>query len=251
MSSVLIRRMLAVSVMVMALLALAVPASAVATLTTVSVSCTSVTVSGTNQFSNGNDFSTLTITANGVTVYESSPFEFNPFEIDATIPLDLAPGLYDIVVTWDISPDSDYYVTTIACAEEPVEPLFGQICFGAGEVAAAVYIYPEEFEIYSIANDNGLLSIRLTSEALYTSPFSRGGDTLIAEAETVLPITLSRQSNGNFRVLVGPEPRENKVYECVFNAICSRTRSWVVGYEPSTMLDLSTCGQSLIENSLE
>jgi hypothetical protein len=243
MNAPLIRRIVVVATVLMAILASALPAAAAATTTNFIATCTSVTYSGTNDSSGGNDFSTLTISANGEQIYESQPFDFSPFEIDAVIPITLEPGTYVIEVLWDILPaGSAFATTTIVCGEdepvEPVAPLSGAICFGPGEVAAAVYIYPEEFEIYSIADDKGLLSIRLTNEELYTSP--RGS--VIAEANTVLPIALSRQSDGNFRVLVGPEPREGKLYECVFNVVCSRTRSWLPGSAPSGAIDLSTCG---------
>jgi len=118
---------------------------------------------------------------------------------------------------------------------------YGGFCFASGEVASAVYLYTDGLEIYSIANDVGVLSISLSKQALYGFAPDSAGDVVIATADDVLATTLYRQTDGNFRVVVGPEPLEGKTYECVFNVVCSKTRSWLTGQAPSSPLDLSTC----------
>lgn len=195
-----------------------------------SITCTSATMDVASQSSGGSDFGYFTVTANGVEIGsldETSPFgEDGPYTVNYT----LAAGDYTIVAEWTNQATTTETVTVdLTCGDEPVTTEYGRICFGPGEVASAIYRYPDNLYIYSIANDKGNLSIGLSMEDLFSVAPSAAGDVVIATANDVLPTTLYRQIDGNFRVVVGPEPLEGKSYECVFNVVCSKSRSWLPG----------------------
>ena len=243
-----------------------------ASLGNVSIGCSSTTMEiinpeNTNEVENG----FLTVTANGdqVAVVSTDPYGL----ITVTASYSLPDGEYLIVATWTNTSETQIVSDTLSCGAPKPSPSpsatsspmpsftpipsltpsatpmpsatpaseYGGFCFASGEVASAVYLYPDGLEIYSIANDVGVLSISLSKQALYGFAPDSAGDVVIATADDVLATTLYRQTDGNFRVVVGPEPLEGKTYECVFNVVCSKTRSWLPGQAPSSPLDLSTC----------
>lgn len=226
-SSVVSRTIIGAALMV-ALLVAVLPSQA--DLISYSITCTSATMDVVSATSGGSDFGSFTVTANGEVIgfiNETSPFgEDGPYTVTYTLPA----GDYTIVATWTNDSTTTETVTVdLSCAGEPVVTEYGRICFGPGEVASAVYLYPDRLNIYSIANDEGNLSIAISTDDLFSVAPDPAGDVVIATANDVLPTTLYRQIDGNFRVVVGPEPLESKSYECVFNVGCSKTRSWLPG----------------------
>lgn len=113
----------------------------------------------------------------------------------------------------------------------------GRVCFGPGEVAAAVYITRGAIEIWAIdPNDRGQLAIRVSEDELADLDYTPGTPLLIDESDLFIPIQLWRQANGLYRVLAGPDA-EGKMFECAFGGAYSAVRSWLPGNEPSGELD--------------
>ncbi len=172
-----------------------------------SIGCSSTTMQivnpeNTNEVANG----TMTVTANGevIAIVETPPNG----EFTAVATYTLPAGDYTIVAVWDntsqLNPVTEYTVSDdITCTEDTVESDYGRICFGSGEVASAVYLYPDGLEIYSIANDEGVLSISVSSEKLYGTASDPAGDVVIATADDVLATTLWRDDLKSKRSLIG------------------------------------------------
>lgn len=244
-----ITRWLSITALFATLLAAAVPALAEISVISFDASCESVTFVATNDESFGNDFSNLTILVNKTTVFTSAEFQFSPFEVDFTFPLNLGEGEFAVEVVWEIGPRINVSSALLTCEavvepEEPETPVVvsGRVCFAPGEVASAVFFYSSRLDIYSIRGEEGLFSLRLTSDELAEFPASASGDVLIAEVNDVLPTQLYRRTDGNLRIVVGPEPLEGKTYECVIApGACALSRSWLPGQEPSSALDPAVC----------
>jgi len=217
------------------------PSSAAINLISYSLTCSSAYMNATSGDATGNDFGPVTIRANGVIIVDD-PEGVGPYDIDDIFTYSLPAGDYEIIMVWESSEGDVIVSENVSCGADIAD--YGRICFGPGEVAAAIYLYPDGLEIYSIEDDAGVLSISISNETLYSTATDPSGDVAVATTDDVLPTTLYRQIDGNFRVVVGPEPVEGKTYECVFNVICAKTRSWLPGQEPYGSLDLSICEQS-------
>jgi hypothetical protein len=229
----LVRRLFVSSLLLMVM---ALPALAEVLLVSANITCEAVSFHATSENSMGNDFGFLTITINDQ-VYRV--VRTSPFEVNTTVPLFFAEaGEYTIRASWQGGEGTVDAKATLVCdatpdgGETPV--LDGRICFGPGEVAAAVYRDDTRLDIYSISGDKGQLSIRVDN--LFSTAPSATGDVRIARANDVLNIELFRQIDGDFRIVVGPEPVEGKTYECVFSNVCVTTRSWLPNAVPSTPL---------------
>lgn len=244
-----IARWLSITALFAVWVAAAVPALADISVISFDASCESVTFVATNDESFGNDFSDLTILVNKTPVFSSAPFDFSPFEVDFTFPLNLGEGEFAVEVIWEIGERFVVSSAILTCEavvdpEEPETPVVvsGRVCFAPGEVAAAVFFYSTRLDIYSVQGEEGLLSLSLTDNELAEFPASASGDVLIAESSDVLPTQLYRRTDGNLRVVVGPEPLEGKTYECVIApGACALSRSWLPGQEPSSALDPAVC----------
>ncbi|MCU0466522.1 MAG: hypothetical protein MUF38_18390 [Anaerolineae bacterium] len=244
-----ITRWLSITALFAMLVAAAVPALADISVISFDASCESVTFVATNDESFGNDFSNLTILVNKTPVFTSAEFQFSPFEVDFTFPLNLGEGEFAVDVVWEIGERMQVSSAFLTCEavvdpEEPETPVVvsGRVCFAPGEVASAVFFYSSRLDIYSIRGQEGLFSLRLTSDELAAFPASAAGDVLIAEFNDVLPTQVSRRTDGNLRIVVGPEPLEGKTYECVIApGSCALSRSWLPGQEPSSALDPAVC----------
>lgn len=113
----------------------------------------------------------------------------------------------------------------------------GRVCFGPGEVAAAVYVTRGAIEIWAIdSSDRGQLAIRVSASELEDLDYTPGTPLLIEESDLIIPIQLWRQANGLYRVLAGPDA-EGKTFECAFGGKYSAVRSWLPGSEPNGELD--------------
>lgn len=195
-----------------------------------SASCSQIVVSYflNSESSNGADFASITITANGNLVFSSFE-DYGPYDDSFAAPLNLpadgSPYTLEVVV-FIPRYASGSASTVVECGAAPVD--LGRVCFGPGSVAATVFLSPAGIEIYAISpSDAGELVMYFSQEYLKTLPARPSGDAfLIGDSDTYIPIEFYRNSNGYYRVVAGPDT-EGKTFECTFGGSCSVERSWI------------------------
>jgi hypothetical protein len=184
----------------------------------------------------------------GTTVNSGNGTNFNDFPVGVTAtnvggiddPFPFAAGTHTVSFFVSVFPGQSrgdargtpLYSEIIDCDEDDDDddtPVLmpGRVCFGPGEVAAAVYVTGTSVEIWTINNDLGELAIKVSKDDLYDE-WTPGTAVLAAETDLHIHVELWVQANGFIRVLAGPDD-EGKLFECVFGGRYSRVRSYFPG----------------------
>lgn len=118
-----------------------------------------------------------------------------------------------------------------------------RICFAPGAVRAAVFMEPDRIEVYTIDGfDRGELQFSFSQTYLVTLPGRPAQDLLMGSSEVNIHVEMWRLSNGQYRVLAGPDG-ENKMHECIFGGSSARVRTYAFTGETLAVGDPSSLAE--------